>query len=160
MRALGRPRRPLFQLPDADLVGSSRWFDTYGQRGYGTRSAASCQACARDTSGRIARSTSARRAFRSYNPCPATGATRGPCAGYVIDHIQALKHGGADSTRQHAMANSGGGESEGSAGVGQEHRRSSGCSRIVKLCTKHPQEKSFRANALVVPQPVRARSAP
>jgi hypothetical protein len=26
-----------------------------------------------------------------------TGATRGPCAGYVIDHIQALKHGGADS---------------------------------------------------------------
>jgi hypothetical protein len=38
-----------------------------------------------------------RRAFRSYNPCPATGATKGPCAGYVIDHIQALKHGGADS---------------------------------------------------------------
>jgi hypothetical protein len=61
------------------------------------RSASRCQACARDASGRIARSSTARRAFRSYNPCPATGATKGPCPGYMIDHIQALKHGGADS---------------------------------------------------------------
>jgi hypothetical protein len=36
---------------------------------------------------------------------------KGPCAGYVIDHIQALKHGGADSpdnmqwqTREEAKA--------------------------------------------------------
>ena len=62
-----------------------------------TRSAARCQGCARDTRGRIARSSSAKRAFRSYNPCPGTGSTRGPCVGYVIDHKQPLKHGGADS---------------------------------------------------------------
>jgi hypothetical protein len=58
-----------------------------------------------------ARSSSAKRAFRSYNTCPGTGSTKGPCAGYVIDHIQALKHGGADSpdnmqwqTREEAKA--------------------------------------------------------
>ena len=69
------------------------------------------KSCTRDISGRIARSSSARRAFRSYNPCPATGLTTGPCTGYVIDHIQALKHRGADSpdnmqwqTREEAKA--------------------------------------------------------
>jgi hypothetical protein len=76
-----------------------------------TRSAARCQVCTRDIRGRIARSSSARRAFRAYNPCPATGLTTGPCTGYVIDHIQALKHRGADSpdnmqwqTREEAKA--------------------------------------------------------
>jgi hypothetical protein len=62
-----------------------------------TRSAASCQACARDTSAGSPGAIQLGGPFRSYNPCPATGATTGPCAGYVIDHIQALKHGGADS---------------------------------------------------------------
>jgi hypothetical protein len=31
------------------------------------------------------------------HPCPSTGKTSGSCPGYVIDHVIALKHGGADS---------------------------------------------------------------
>jgi len=42
------------------------------------------------------RSAAARDAFKRTHPCPSTGKTSGPCPGYVIDHIQALKHGGAD----------------------------------------------------------------
>lgn len=34
--------------------------------------------------------------FRRDNPCPATGRTKGPCAGYNVDHKQALMTGGAD----------------------------------------------------------------
>ena len=56
-----------------------------------------CGTCQRDSRGRIKRSASARRAFRRTHPCPATGSTRGPCPGYVIDHVKALKHGGADA---------------------------------------------------------------
>jgi hypothetical protein len=52
---------------------------------------------ARDTHGRIRRSAAARDAFRHSNPCPATGRSTGRCPGYVIDHVQALKHGGADT---------------------------------------------------------------
>ncbi len=48
-----------------------------------------CTACMRDSEGRIARSSSARREFERENPKP------GP--GYVIDHIIPLKRGGADS---------------------------------------------------------------
>ena len=55
-----------------------------------------CWTCERDYNGRIKRSTTARRHFRADHPCPATGITTGPCPGFVIDHIQALKHGGAD----------------------------------------------------------------
>jgi hypothetical protein len=51
----------------------------------------------RDEHGRIARSESARDAFLREHPCPCTGRTSGPCPGYVVDHIRALKHGGADS---------------------------------------------------------------
>lgn len=36
------------------------------------------------------------RAFRAENPCPATGRTRGPCAGWEIDHAVPLCAGGAD----------------------------------------------------------------
>ncbi len=43
-----------------------------------------------------ARSAAARRAFVKSHPCPSTGQTSGACPGYVVDHIQALKHGGAD----------------------------------------------------------------
>jgi hypothetical protein len=38
----------------------------------------------------------ARAQFMRMHPCPATGRHRGPCPGYVIDHIVALKRGGAD----------------------------------------------------------------
>ena len=50
------------------------------------------------SSGRIARSATARLDFRSYNPAQQPARPKGPCAGYVIDHIQAVKHGGADSS--------------------------------------------------------------
>jgi hypothetical protein len=33
--------------------------------------------------------------MKSY-PCPSTGRTSGACPGYVVDHVQALKHGGRD----------------------------------------------------------------
>lgn len=51
----------------------------------------------RDEHGRIARSESARAAFMREHPCPSTGRTSGPCPGYVVDHVRALKHGGADT---------------------------------------------------------------
>ena len=51
---------------------------------------------ARDSHGKIARSPHAKEAFRKSHSCPAIGKTYGACRGYVIDHVQALKHGGAD----------------------------------------------------------------
>lgn len=65
-------------------------------------SAALCGAAApceppRDASGRIARSSAARREFQRDHPCPATGARAGPCPGYRIDHIKPLKRCGADT---------------------------------------------------------------
>ena len=50
----------------------------------------------RDRHGRIARSGEAKWRFRRSHPCPSTGRSRGACPGYVIDHVRALKHGGAD----------------------------------------------------------------
>lgn len=35
--------------------------------------------------------------FVRTHPCPANGATRGPCPGYVVDHIEPLCAGGADA---------------------------------------------------------------
>lgn len=46
---------------------------------------------------RIKRSQTAKVEFKRGHPCPATGARKGPCNGYVIDHIQALACGGADA---------------------------------------------------------------
>ena len=43
------------------------------------------------------RSYAAKQDFRSYHPCPSTGKIRGPCPGYVIDHITPLKRGGPDT---------------------------------------------------------------
>jgi hypothetical protein len=42
------------------------------------------------------RSQSAKVEFKREHPCPATGATKGPCKGYVIDHVKPLACGGAD----------------------------------------------------------------
>ena len=50
----------------------------------------------RDSHGKIVRDPHAKEAFRKTHPCPSTGKTYGKCPGYVVDHIQALKHGGAD----------------------------------------------------------------
>src|ERR1700722_4877615 len=55
-----------------------------------------CDTCERTASGRIRRSATARRQFRRSHPCPATLLAAGPCPGYVIDHIIALKCGGPD----------------------------------------------------------------
>ena len=55
-----------------------------------------CISCARDSRGRIKRNPEAKLEFRKTHPCPSTGKTSGPCPGYVIDHIKALKRGGAD----------------------------------------------------------------
>jgi hypothetical protein len=51
---------------------------------------------ARDSHGKIARSTQAKDAFKRQHPCPATGRSSGACPGYVIDHVIALKRGGTD----------------------------------------------------------------
>ncbi len=59
----------------------------------GSRAAPGVQ---RNADGRIARSTAAKDHFQHDHPCPSTGRASGPCPGYVIDHIKALKHGGAD----------------------------------------------------------------
>lgn len=46
---------------------------------------------------RIPRSTAVVAEFKRANPCPATGARRGPCAGWEVDHIIPLCAGGSDS---------------------------------------------------------------
>lgn len=35
--------------------------------------------------------------FKRQHPCPSTGVIKGPCKGYVIDHIKPLACGGADA---------------------------------------------------------------
>ncbi len=51
----------------------------------------------RDSNDRIARSQEAKYQFKKMHPCPATGSSTGGCPGYVIDHVQPLKRGGADA---------------------------------------------------------------
>ena len=51
----------------------------------------------RDAHGRIARDPRARNEFKRTHPCPSTGKSSGSCPGYVIDHVQPLKRGGADA---------------------------------------------------------------
>ena len=46
---------------------------------------------------KIHRSTAAKHAFQRENPCPSTGQHRGSCPGYIVDHIDPLCAGGADS---------------------------------------------------------------
>ena len=48
--------------------------------------------------GHIARNPHAKEEFRRSHPCPATGKKYGACPGWVVDHVQALKHGGADDS--------------------------------------------------------------
>ncbi len=43
------------------------------------------------------RSPAARAEFQRQNPCPATGKSRGPCPGWVVDHVVPLACGGADA---------------------------------------------------------------
>ena len=51
----------------------------------------------RGANGRIARSAAAKHQFEASHPCPSTGRTTGACPGYVVDHVNPLACGGADS---------------------------------------------------------------
>lgn len=42
------------------------------------------------------RSYAAKAEFKRMTPCPANGNRRGPCPGYVVDHIAPLCAGGPD----------------------------------------------------------------
>jgi hypothetical protein len=44
----------------------------------------------------LGRSSAELAAFKREHPCPATGARRGSCPGYVIDHVIPLCAGGID----------------------------------------------------------------
>ncbi len=46
---------------------------------------------------RLKRSQSAKVEFKQQHPCPATGSPKGPCKGYVIDHIVLIACRGADA---------------------------------------------------------------
>ena len=48
---------------------------------------------------RSKRSQSAKVEFKLSNPCPASEARKGPCKGYVIDHMWPLSCGGEDHPR-------------------------------------------------------------
>lgn len=50
----------------------------------------------RDPRGKIERSSKVKHDFQKSHPCPSTGRTSGACPGYVVDHVQPLKRGGAD----------------------------------------------------------------
>ena len=43
------------------------------------------------------RSSHAKTEFKHAHPCPSTGKGTGSCPGYIIDHVTALKRGGADA---------------------------------------------------------------
>jgi hypothetical protein len=69
---------------------------SYSPRLTGHTSSRKAVGVVRDKNGHIARSSTARERFLKSHPCPSTGKTSGACPGYVVDHIQALKHGGKD----------------------------------------------------------------
>lgn len=56
-----------------------------------------CLVMALPAAARIKRSQGAKTAFKLANPCPATGARKGPCKGHVIDHVTPLACGGPDT---------------------------------------------------------------
>ena len=62
------------------------------------RHSPTCTNCVRDLSGRISRNPAPVRAFRLIHPCPATGQVKGPCVGYLVDHIKPLNRGGSDTS--------------------------------------------------------------
>lgn len=50
----------------------------------------------RDANGVIVRSTAVTREFQKIHPCPSTGLTYGPCAGWQKQHVLPLACGGKD----------------------------------------------------------------
>lgn len=92
MSSLSKVRSLIFLW--AALAQNASWPDWAHE--HSRTSSERCQSCERDDQGCIARSRRARAAFRRNNPCPATGESKGPCAGYVIDRIKPLACGGED----------------------------------------------------------------
>lgn len=68
----------------------------YYEPRYGASPREPCGLEPRDARGRLSRCKAARSAFERENPCPSTGEPTGPCPGYIVDHVIALKRGGAD----------------------------------------------------------------
>jgi hypothetical protein len=64
-----------------------------GSSGSGHSGHHKAEGVARDSHGKIARSSHAKDAFKRQHPCPSTGRSSGACPGYVIDHVIALKRG-------------------------------------------------------------------
>src|SRR5215831_17373898 len=79
------------------LAKGSHAFSGYSAHSSSHHSKGYCYSCQRDSHGNIKRSSHAKHDFMKSHPCPSTGKTSGPCPGYVIDHVQALKHGGSDT---------------------------------------------------------------
>jgi hypothetical protein len=80
------------------LGGTSR--TTIGQpyrSGYIASGHAAHASVTLDRHGKIKRSAAAKAAFERQSPCPSTGKTSGRCPGYVVDHVNPLECGGADS---------------------------------------------------------------
>lgn len=66
------------------------WSDLAGEYFIGLTLIASAGEC------RIKRSSAALNAFRQAHPCPIDQRRRGPCPGWIIDHVVPLCAGGAD----------------------------------------------------------------
>jgi hypothetical protein len=64
---------------------------------HSSRAPSTAPGVARDSSGKIKRSSTARESFERSHPCPSTGKSSGACPGYIVDHVVPLKRGGADS---------------------------------------------------------------
>jgi hypothetical protein len=77
---------------------ASSGYSAHGTRASSHHSKGYCYSCQRGSDGKIKRSSHPKNEFRKTHPCPSTGKTTGPCKGYVIDHRQALKHGGRDDS--------------------------------------------------------------
>src|SRR4051794_3406677 len=71
---------------------------THGSHSTGTHGHAPAAGITRDSHGHIARNPHAKEEFRRSHPCPAAGKKYGACPGWVVDHVQALKRGGADDS--------------------------------------------------------------
>lgn len=68
-----------------------------GGHSYGYHSHSSTSGTSSHKKGKKKRSKAARNSFQESHPCPANGHKSGACPGYVVDHIQPLKRGGADA---------------------------------------------------------------
>jgi len=81
----------------ASTVAGSSFQNVPYRKGYVAEGVVPHATLVRDKHGIIKRSKAAKAEFMREQPCPSTGKTSGRCPGYVVDHVQALECGGADS---------------------------------------------------------------